>query len=419
MDSFKGVKICFLADKHDLYDDRIYWKMAVPMKRLGAEVYYYLIGPQTDEGITHEGIVYRIWKLKTYSKNTFVNFALKLLNPSNNYEKIFGACAELEADIYHFHDLWLNRIAPRLKDLPHRPVVFYDVREPYAEDYRSLYDSERFSKTIIDIFASWVDRWEKKKALNYDGIIANEAQVRNEFAKAIGEDRALVLYNYLDRRLFAEDLDDMELPKESTGSDDSAESSDRSKPYDLLYCGLLTEKRGAWILMEMIRILQPRIPKLKVLLLGKIDPPGLREKMRAFIRSHDLEKTIEMKEQVPHEQVGTYYRISKIGLLLWQPISSHKIKMPIKIFEYMAFGLPVIGSNFGHIADLISKESCGIAVDPENPAEAAEAIESLLQKDQLYRAMSNSGIVAAREKYNWQKERVRLFNYYKEALDER
>ena len=340
MDSFNGVKICFLADKHDLYDDRIYWKMAVPMKRAGAEVHYYLIGSQAERGTTAEGIEYRIWKLKTYSKNTFVNFAIKHLNPRNNYEKIFDACAELEADIYHFHDLWLNRIGPRLKALPHHPAVFYDAREPYAEDYRSLSDSGRFSKAIVAAFASWVDRWEKKKALKYDRVIANEPKVRSEFATVIGKERAVVLYNYLDRNLFVADLEGVNPEAAYDEVVAGVPLKDRSKIYDLLYCGLLTEKRGAWKLLEAVRSLKPGFPNLKVLLLGKIDPPGLREEMQTFVQNHNLQDTIKMKAQVPHEETGKYYRASKIGLLLWQPVSSLEIKMPIKLFEYMAFGLP-------------------------------------------------------------------------------
>jgi glycosyltransferase involved in cell wall biosynthesis len=413
MDSFKGVKICFLADKHDLYDDRIYWKMAVPMKRFGAEVYYYSIGPEADEGITEEGIIYRVWKVKTFSKNPFVNFAIKRLNPSNNYKKLFDACAVLKADIYHFHDLWLNRIGPGLKALPHRPAVFYDAREPYAEDYRSFSGSGRFATVIVDIFASGVDRWEKKMAMSYDRVIANESKVRNEFAKVIGEERAVVLYNYLDRDLFAADLEEVK-DRANYGK-----LQDSTKKYDLLYCGLLTEQRGAWNLMNAVRALKPTMPELKVLLIGKIQPPELREEMQTFIIRHDLQNTIEMKAQVPHEQVGKYYKDSRVGLLLWQPIRSLKIKMPIKLFEYMAFGLPLVGSNFGHIAELIRKESCGLLVDPGNLEEVVQAIKSLLQKENMYAAMSNQGIEATHREFNWQLEMDRLCNYYKTALNER
>jgi glycosyltransferase involved in cell wall biosynthesis len=235
----------------------------------------------------------------------------------------------------------------------------------------------------------------------------------------LGEERTLVLYNYLDRDLFAPDLKGVASSAKTAEFDENPQFTYRYKRYDLIYCGLLTQKRGAWKLLEAIRELKPRIPELKVLLLGKIDPPGLQEEMQSFIRRHDLNHTIEIKGQVPHEQVGKYYRSSRIGLLLWQPVSSLKIKMPIKLFEYMAFGLPVIGSNFGHIADLIEKESCGIAVDPENPEEVAEAIESLMRQEKIYNSMSSNGIEAGRDKYNWKIEFDRLCNQYKKALDER
>ena len=43
-------KICFLADRHSLYDDRIYWKMAVPLKERGHKVHYLLIGNKAEVG---------------------------------------------------------------------------------------------------------------------------------------------------------------------------------------------------------------------------------------------------------------------------------------------------------------------------------------------------------------------------------
>lgn len=41
---FEKKSICFLADRHALYDDRIYWKMAVPLEKLGFKVHYLLVG---------------------------------------------------------------------------------------------------------------------------------------------------------------------------------------------------------------------------------------------------------------------------------------------------------------------------------------------------------------------------------------
>ena len=106
----ESTTICFLADRHDLYDDRIYWKMAVPLVKNGFQVHYFLIGNTNKKGLTAEGIHFKIFKIKTFSSNRFLNFAFKRLNPFNNYALLFKEVKALKADIYHFHDLWINRL---------------------------------------------------------------------------------------------------------------------------------------------------------------------------------------------------------------------------------------------------------------------------------------------------------------------
>ena len=406
MDSFEGVKICFLADKHDLYDDRIYWKMAVPLRKRGARVHYLLLGPRDESGTTREGIEYRMRRVKTFAKNPYLNFILKRMNPKNNYRRLFRDASSLRADIYHLHDLWINRLGPGLKTLPHRPVVFYDAREPYSDDYRSFYGSGAFSKRILGPFASWVDRWEKRQAGHYDLVIANEPLVAQRFAHVLGKERSAVLYNYTDMSIFDR--------SEGRRSDVQGEQ----ERYDLIHCGLLTAQRGAMVLLESVREARKKIPGIRVLLLGRIDPPGLRRQMEDYMARHGLEDQIQIREQVPYEEVGSYYRNSRVGLILWQPEPSLKIKMPIKLFEYMAFGLPVIGSDLGHIGEFIDREGCGIKVDPGNPGEIARAMEKLLGNDGSYEEMSRKGRTASQD-FRWEREFERLLGLYNEALKAR
>jgi hypothetical protein len=179
--SNKQIRICFLADKHDLFDDRIYWKMAVPLKKMGYEIHYLLIRDKDKTGITKEGIHFEVLKVKTFSKNKYLNFILKNLEINNNYKKLFNKAKNLNADIYHFHDLWINKIGVKLKNLKQNPVVFYDAREPYAEDYLSYTKATGWLKKGVELFAKFVDQWEKKKAKHYDLVISNEEIVCNNF----------------------------------------------------------------------------------------------------------------------------------------------------------------------------------------------------------------------------------------------
>jgi len=93
--------------------------------------------------------------------------------------------------------------------------------------------------------------------------------------------------------------------------------------------------------------------------------------------------------------------------------------MPIKIFEYMAFGLPIIGSDFGHMRDYIQKEKCGITVAPDDTKAIADAILLLMTNHDLYNKYSENGRRAALTKYKWEFEFNKLLAYYKKALDER
>lgn len=395
----KSTTVCFLADRHDLYDDRIYWKMAVPLVKRGFQVHYFLIGNTDKKGITDEGIHFKIFKLKTFSSNRFLNFVLKRLNPYNNYTFLFKEAKSLGADIYHFHDLWINRLGPKLKNLSHQPIVFYDAREPYAADYES------YVKTpfpwVIKAFAAWLDSWEKRQARHYDLVIANEITVRRNFAKKLGEERAVVLYNYSDMIEYAKDV---------PGSE---------KKYDLIYCGAITALRGAFEMIKAIKKAKEAVPEIKALFIGNYYPSFLKGQMTDLLIKEDLIENIELHDAVPYREVAEFYNKSKIGLVLLQKVKTFEVSMPIKIFEYMAFGLPVIGSDFGHMKDYIERDLCGIAVVPDDTEGIARAIVTVLKDEKLYLKYSENGRIAAKSKYRWELEFEKLLGHYKTALDAR
>ena len=397
----ENIKICFIADKHNLFDDRIYWKMAVPLSRLGYNVHYLLIGNKDENGETNEGVKFQMFKLKTFSKNRYLNFLLKRLNPNNNYKKVFEKARSIEADIYHFHDLWINRIGDKLKALKHKPVVFYDAREPYAEDYVSYVKAWPGFKFLIGAFAFYVDNWEKNKSRHYDLVIANEETVQRKFAEKIGIHKTAVLYNYSDLE------------------NDFKAISYEDKKYDLIYCGAITELRGAHIILRALLKAKHEIPDIQLAFLGTYYPKSLKKELDGFIVNNGLEQNAHLLDAVPYKKVPDFYNMSRVGLVLLQEVKTFEISMPIKIFEYMLFGLPSIASNFGHMKEYINKDSCGIVVDPKNIDEIARAMIQLLSNKGLYQKYSENGRKAAIEKYRWDFEFEKLLDLYTKALNER
>jgi len=132
-----------------------------------------------------------------------------------------------------------------------------------------------------------------------------------------------------------------------------------------------------------------------------------------------LKNNVQLFSFVKYEEVSDFYNKSKVGLITWLPVKALTIKMPIKIFEYMAFALPIIGSNFGHIKEYIKRDNCGIVVDPNSPDEIAKAMIMLLNDVEKYNQFSINGRNATLEKYKWDFELDRLIGFYTKALNER
>jgi len=372
--------------------------MAVSLKKNGFEVYYLLIGNKNEKGITKEGINFEMLKLKTFSQNRYLNFVLKRLNPNNNYKKLYKKAASLHADIYHLHDLNIIKIGKRIKDLSHKPIIIYDVHDPFSVNIKDYVGGQTNFKWIINLYAKYINRFEKNKAKHYDLIITTEENLKNEFQKYLPRNKVAIIYNYTYLHNFR---------------------TESIKKYDLIYCGGITEYRGAIKIIEAIHILKQDFKNMKMIFLGTIFSAKLKEKMLHLIQKYDLEKNIELKNNVPYHDVVKYYNQSKIGLGIFLPIETHKIILPIKLFEYMAMGLPIVASNFGHIHNYVLNDKVGVTVNSNKPNEIAKAVKELLLNEKLYNSCKNNGIKAVEKKYAWSTMEKKLLLTYYELLKSR
>ena len=82
----------------------------------------------------------------------------------------------------------------------------------------------------------------------------------------------------------------------------------------------------------------------------------------------------------------------------------------------MATGIPVIASDFPLWRQIIDEFNCGILVDPLNPSDIAAAMDWVLANPKEAVEMGKRGQLAVEEKYNWEKESMKLLTLYSEIL---
>jgi glycosyltransferase involved in cell wall biosynthesis len=88
---------------------------------------------------------------------------------------------------------------------------------------------------------------------------------------------------------------------------------------------------------------------------------------------------------------------------------NHLYCAPIKLFQYLMAGLPVIASNFPGMIDVVEKNDVGVCADPLDAAAIASAINQVLADDPTWRRMSANALRLAREQFNYEKEGAPLF----------
>ena len=74
---------------------------------------------------------------------------------------------------------------------------------------------------------------------------------------------------------------------------------------------------------------------------------------------------------------------------------------PLKIYEYMAAGLPIIATKVGHLSSIIENGYNGILAEADNPQNMAEAIAYLLDNLPEAKRLGTNARLTAEQNHSW------------------
>ncbi len=374
-----------ISCRHGLLDDRIYKKEGITLQNNGYEVIHIGYADKGKKYTTKDGI--QIIQIERIKRNNSLKSLIKSFKQSWMND-IFEEAKNLKAEIYHLQDVELCRLAIKLKKLAHRPKVIYDAHEPYPEN---LKDYSRFASKSKILFRDIPAVCAEKKILKkVDLLIATEENVGARFLK--NNPNSVIIHNY---SFFN--------PENEFHSE---------KEYDLIYCGGLSEIKGIDLIIESIVSAKKRGIFTSAVFVGRYTTLTLEEKINRIIEENNIQDLVTFTGEISIEEIEFYYRKSKIGLCIFPVDRSNQLILPIKLFEYMSFGLPLIGSNFGHIKKIIEENDAGITVDPYNQEEIIAAISTLLNENQ-YENYFKRNTNAVNNKYLWKHEEPKLLAAYK------
>lgn len=371
-------RVVHLTTVHDRSDPRIFRKECRSLARAGYDVTLVVSDGKGNE--TKDGV--KILDAGPRPKN-------RLLRMTKATWKVCRLARKTGAQIAHFHDPelipagWLLRMRGK--------QVIYDVHE----DYSTAALIKAYIPRPVRGILSWIIRHLEPALCKPFHIVIAEKYYAERFPKG------LPVLNYP----LLEDL--------AAGKADTPDLVDAPR---LLYTGNITEARGAYNHVNLLKL----NPDVHLYMIGRCSPDLAKQLRQRAGKDKDRLYIVGEGEYVPFDTIISYYAAGgwTAGLALFPPSPHYLKKEPTKLFEYMAFGIPVLASNFPAWRDLVESSGSGLVADPGNPNALKDALSFLTESPEETRQMGERGKNSVLTTYSWEMESRKICSLY-ELLNEK
>lgn len=298
----------------------------------------------------------------------------------------WNAVRKTDARIIHIHDPELLPVALALRCMG-RDVI-YDAHEDVPRQI--------LSKPWIKPWIRHAIAWSFERLENF---------VARRCAVVVGA-TPHIAKRYIAQGIHSIDVNNYPIPGELGDAGPPANGAEprAARPRTICYIGGITRMRGA---VEMLRALEKTDARL--ILAGPMESEALHAELAAL----PAWNRVDYRGVLDRAAIRDVLHESQLGLVLLHPVPNYLDALPVKMFEYMAAGLPVLASDFPLWRGILDASNAGICVDPLDIDRIAQAINTMLDLPESERqAMRAAGRAAIRDRYSWKNEEAKLLAAY-------
>lgn len=363
----KGVSVVHLTSVHPRYDTRIFHKECRSLATAGYDVALVVADGRPDE--TRDGV--RIVSVKPGAGR--FERALRVTR------RVCEHALRLDANIYHLHDPELLPVAGRLKSAG-KAVVF----DAHEDTVRQILLKEYLPRPVRGLLSRGFKYYEDSVVQQIDAVVtATDQQVARYTGTAV---RICPVQNFAELGRFESRVSDMVALR-------------------ILHAGSLTRVRGVTAMVRLASKLQQGD---ELRLAGPLE--------QGLSASHLSD--CQYLGVIDQNSLRDAYAQANVGLILYEPVGQYGMATAVKLYEYMAAGLPILVPNHGEWPAKVQSIGCGIPVDVFDTADQLRALEWLRNNPHEAAAMGRRGQEYALKHASWNVAFSRLDGLYKEIINE-
>ena len=241
--------------------------------------------------------------------------------------------------------------------------------------------------------------WLEEAAEASRGIVAISGGVKEDLVRTgIPADSILVEHDAMEKTRFSSSV--------ARSSARKTLRLDQKAPV-VVYTGGLMGWKGVDVLIDAARLL----PELSFVIAGGMEQDVLR------LRKHARRVwNVRFDGFQPPDRIPLYLAAADVGVVpnRSRPAISAKYTSPLKVFESMAMGLPLVASDLPSLREILVGEEHAVFAAPDDPRALADAIARLMGDEELRASMRDRGLARAPE-LTWDARAERILAW----MDER
>lgn len=360
-------KVAIVSTGHPPFDERIYNKIGISLKKLGYSVSIIITNTKIVDNTNSIKIIGdNFGNRKNFKKKfLFIINQLKQFNPD-----IIINAEPVPVIISFLYTLIQKNQKPA--------KIIYDVTEWYPEN---IYLKYKGIKRILLFILGHIINFFATNLSDY--LFIGEGTKLNRYRKYSPRKKFSIISYY----------PILEYYKPSTKKIENDEVI-------LAYAGVISVSRGLDIYYNIIKELKEKLKNYKIgfILAGRFE--NINEKIY-LTKFSELQINFSYFDWTDYKYFSNYLEPAHICLDIRPRNNIYERSLPIKIFDYMAIGKAIVASDYQPIREIFKIANCGILVNPEDMNQIINEILALINNKDKIVEYGQNGRIAVEKFYNW------------------